>query len=275
MTIVTRRRVYWMLFLGACLCFASSVFLALPIFAGGIDLSFLARSDALLEANVFGYRISSPGPAAASVILSAFYSALCLGFVLYSFRKTVSSEIFFFSFWVLSLGFEAARLFSFRLAALGVPSGFVLAAAHLVLVGRFVGILSFFAASIYAAGFRNEKLGTVALLCIIVGGGFAWILPLNTGVFDPNLLVRPGYSRLCDLLGAFAGMAAVVNFLYAARVTSEKSYRIVAMGAAALLLGQRLLLTQWNPLALLMGFALLISGSWLFVSRLHAYYLWQ
>jgi hypothetical protein len=39
--------------------------------------------------------------------------------------------------------------------------------------------------------------------------------------------------------------------------------------------GNRLLTTQWNPFAMITGFALLVAGSWLFVSRLHSYYLWQ
>ena len=67
----------------------------------------------------------------------------------------------------------------------------------------------------------------------------------------------------------------VADYLYAARSTGEASYRVVALGTAILLVGHRLLTTEWNPLGMIAGFALLVAGSWLFVSRLHAYYLWQ
>jgi hypothetical protein len=67
----------------------------------------------------------------------------------------------------------------------------------------------------------------------------------------------------------------LANFLYAAQSTGEASYRLVALGEAIHFAGQRLLVTQWHPFAIILGFVLLVAGSWLFVSRLHSYYLWQ
>lgn len=274
-TIAARRRIYWILFALACLGFAAAVFLALPLFLGRVDASFLQASGGLRELRFLGATLSSPRLAAAGVLLATLYSALCLGYVLYSFRKTVSSEVFFFAFWVLSLAFEAGRLAVFSLAAGGAPTSLVLAASRLVLAGRFSGLLSIFAAGLYAAGFRNEKLGSVLLLVVVVGGTLAWAIPLNSGVYEATLLVRPGYLKLLDLLALLAGLATAANFVYASGSTGERSYKVVALGAAAFLLGQRILVSQLSPPALALGFALLLCGSWLFVSRLHAYYLWQ
>ena len=274
-TITARRRIYWVLFAFACLGLAASAFLALPVFTGKADTSFLQASGGLPQVAFLGASLPSPSLAAAGVLLSALFSALCLGYVLYSFRKTVSSEIFFFAFWVLSLAIESGRLAVFSLASGGAPTRLVLAATRLVLAGRFCGVLSIFAAGLYAAGFRNEKLGSVLLFVVVIGGTLAWAVPLNTGVYEATLLVRPGYAKLLELLALLAGLATAANFVYAVNSTGERSYRAVALGAAALLLGQRLLVTQVAPLALALGFALLLAGAWLFVSRLHAYYLWQ
>jgi len=274
-TITARRRINWTLFAAACLCLAAAAVHTLPFLLGRADASHLEDSESILAFELLGWKLLSPGFVAVGSLLAGLYAVLCLGFILYSFRKTVSSEMFFFSFWVLSLGFETGRLVVFRLAEAGMTAEATLTATRVVLAARFTGILAIFASSLYAAGFRNEKLGTVLILILAVGAGLAWAMPLNTGVYDPTFLVRPGYVRITGLLGAIAAIATTIDFLYAARSTGERSYRVIALGAAAALLGQGILVSQWHPLALLLGFALLLAGSWLFVSRLHAYYLWQ
>jgi len=72
-----------------------------------------------------------------------------------------------------------------------------------------------------------------------------------------------------------ASMLTVANFLYAVRSTGEPSYKLVALGCAAFLIGRQILVSQLNPFAIIAGFALLVTGSWLFISKLHSYYLWQ
>ncbi len=274
-TTAARRRVYWALFVAACLCLAAAVLLAVPLFIGAVNVGVLERAGALRESRLFGLGISSLGSSAASTVLASLYATLCLGFVLYSFRKTVSPEIFFFSFWVLSLGLECSRLFVFHLAAEGAPTALVHAAARVTLAARTTGLLALFTASLFAAGFRSEKPGSAALLIMLIGAGLARSVPLNSGAYEPTLMLRPGFSALLDLLALASALATAAGFFHAARVSGERSYRAVALGTIALLVGQRLLVTDWRPLSLMLGFGLVLAGSWLFVSRLHAYYLWQ
>jgi hypothetical protein len=213
--------------------------------------------------------------AAGGIGLCALYSALVLGFILYSFRKTVSTEIYFFAFWVLSVGLEALRLVVFDLAAGGGSVYWQIAATKTLLFARYAGYLSLFASGLYAAGFRNEKLGTVAVLVLAISLGLSTAMPINTGSFAATLELRAGYVELNSILVLAVGIVTIADYLYAAHSTGEASYRLVALGAAIFLVGHRLLTTQWNPLAMLAGFVLLVAGSWLYVSRLHAYYLWQ
>ena len=76
-------------------------------------------------------------------------------------------------------------------------------------------------------------------------------------------------------LAAVLALATVLDFFYASFSSGEQSYRVVALGSGLALAGQGLVLAMWQPFALLAGLALLALGSWLLVSRLHAYYLWQ
>ena len=274
-TIVTRRRIYWLLFLSACLCLIAFFPLYFRLSLAGGSPSFLAKAGSLGTFRLGSIPLPSHYLAAAGIGLCALYSALCLGYILYSFRKTVSAEIFFYSFWVLSVGLEVLRLGVFSLAAGSGSIYWQIAATKALLFVRYTGYLSLFASGLYAAGFRNEKLGTVGAVIMAISLGLAVAMPINTGSYAPTLELRAGYVELNAGLALVVALVTVVDFLYAAHSTGEGSYRMVALGAAVFLVGHELLISQWNPIAMIAGFVLLAAGSWLFVARLHAYYLWQ
>lgn len=274
-TIASRRRIYWLLFVLAAALFAGAVFLSLPILASRGGPGFLKAAGAFREASILGLQVSSPASSAVAVLVLSLFSALCLGYILLSFRKTVSPEIFFFSFWVLSLACEAGRLLVFRFASGAYPQPWIILAARVVYGARILGLLCFFAAGLHAAGFRNEKLGSALGVILVAGWSLAQALPFDTGSYEPSLMLHSGYSALSLGLAGLAGLGVVANLFYASFSSGEKSYRIVALGAGAALIGQLLLLLAWYPPTLALGTLLLFLGSWLFVSRLHAYYLWQ
>ena len=236
---------------------------------------FLVKAGALGSFRLGSTELPSDRLAAAGIGLSALYSALVLGYILYSFRKTVSAEVYFFAFWVLASGLETIRLLVFDLAAGGGSVYWQIAATRALLFARYGGYLSLFASGLYAAGFRNEKLGISAAVVMAISFGLAAAMPIDTGAFAVTLELRAGYAGINSILVLTVAIVTVADFLYAAYSTGERSYRAVALGAALLLIGHRLLTTQWNPFLMVAGFVLLVAGSWLFVSRLHAYYLWQ
>jgi hypothetical protein len=274
-TIAARRRTYWGLFLAACACLAAFFPLYLQLSHGERSPVFLVKAGALGSFRLGSLLLSSQYLAAGGIGLCALYSALVLGFILYSFRKTVSAEIYFFAFWVLSVGLEALRLVVFDLAASGGSVYWQTVTTKALLFARYAGYLSLFASGLYAAGFRSEKLGTVVATVIAISLGLATAMPINTGSFASTLELRAGYVELNSILVFVVAIVTVIDYLYAAHSTGEASYRLIALGAAVFLVGHRLLSTQWNPFYMIGGFALLVAGSWLYVSRLHSYYLWQ
>ncbi len=275
MTIASRRRIYWLLFVLAVALFAGAVLLSLPILAAKGGPGFLKAAGAFKVASILGLRVSSPASSAAAVLVLCLFSALCLGYILLSFRKTVSPEIFFFSFWVLSLACESGRLLVFRFASGAYPEPWIILAARVVYGARILGLLCFFAAGLHAASFRNEKLGSALGVIFVAGFSLAQAIPFDTGSYEASLMLRSGYASLSLGLAVLAGLGVVANLFYASFSSGEKSYRIVSLGACSALVGQLLLLASWYPPTLALGTLLLVLGSWLFISRLHAYYLWQ
>jgi hypothetical protein len=237
--------------------------------------AFLVKADALRSFKLGVLVLPSHQLAAAGVGLCALYAALGLGYILYSFRKTVSAEIYFYAFWVLSVGLEVLRLALFNLVAGDCSGYWQIATAKALIFARYAGYFSLFMSGLYAAGFHNEKLGTVSAIILALSFALAAIMPINTGSFAPTLELKPGYASLNEGLAAIVALITVANYIYAATSTGEASYKLVALGAALFLIGHGLLTTQWNPIAMIAGFVLLVEGSWLYVSRLHSYYLWQ
>ncbi len=275
MTISARRKTYWSLFLVSSVLFAAYCLLSLGIIKKPVMPDFLLRSDAYGLFRIGAGAIPSYTLAAIGAGLPALVSVLTLSFILASFRKTVSAEIFFFSFWIASLSFEILRLAVYVMAARGYPDSLQLALTKVLFGARYAGSLSVFMSGVYAAGLRNEKHGANILIILAASIGLAVIMPLNTGTYLHTLELKPGYRSLNEWFFYLLGLMSVLNYLGAVHVRGEKTFGLIALACAASIAGARLLSASWNPWLLGAGFILACAGSWLFVSRLHEYYLWQ
>lgn len=274
-TIAARRRAYWSLFLAACLCLA----LFIPLFSRVASTeeapAFLQKAGVVFTYKLGALPLPSYRLAAVGIGLCTLYAALTLGLIVFNFRKTASSEIFFYSFWVLSVGLEILRLLLYSLAADGASLSIQILGARALVFTRYVGYFSLFLSGLYAAGFRNEKIGMVVVMILAVALGLAASIPVDTGAFTATLELRPGYAEVNSILAFVTGAVTVANFLYAAHNSAEPAYRAAAFGSGLFFIGQRLLISVWNPYLLVFGFLLLALGSAIFVYRLHNYYLWQ
>lgn len=275
MTIATRRKIYWVLFSLALSAFAAGLAFSLPILAGETDSSFLSPSGALFEGRILGFRFASASGALSGALLSGFVATALLAGVLAVFRKTSSAEIFFFSFWALSLALECGRVAVFRLAAGTATDASIEYASRVVLAGRYIGSLALFASGLFAVGLRSEQPGSFAVALVAIGGAFAVAVPLDTGVYLGTLVLRPGYPWIDVALAALAAVVTLANYLRAAAVTGERGYVQAGLGLLVAVIGRQVLESAWNPLLILPGAALVGFGSWILIRRLHAYYLWQ
>jgi hypothetical protein len=274
-TSAARRRIYWVLFVISSLCFVASV----PLLV--LASSNIRAADVLQQSGVWklyrfaGLRLSPSLLAPFAVVLASAIAAGTLGMILLTFRKTVSPEIFFFSFWAAMLSLEVLRPIGFLLVLGGTPLSTQVLLAKLLLGVRYLGSLSVFISGLYAAGLRNEKPVYALALILAVSIALAMLMPVNTGLYSPNLALRTGYAFLNEGFYAVITLITVVNYLVAARTRSEKSYRLIAFGALAFLTGSRVLASSVAPLPILLAFVAIAGGASLYVWKLHSYYLWQ
>lgn len=274
-TIAARRTIYWILFALALGAFSGGLVAAIGSFSGGSDSSFLTDSGALSEGRFLGFRFSSPMGAVFGALLAALMGVGLLVSILSTFRKTTSAEIFFFGFWALSLALEVGRVFVFALGSKAAADHTIANASRLVMTGRYLGDLALLLSGLFAVGLRSEQPGSFAVGLVAIGAAFASAVPLDTGVYEASLILRPGYRGIDQAIGLLAAFITLANYLRAGRVTGEKGYLVAGFGVLLAMVGRVALEVSWHPFPILGGGILIGIGSFLLISRLHAYYLWQ
>lgn len=191
------------------------------------------------------------------------------------FRKTVSPEMFFFIFFVISLSFEALRAGPLLFAISGEPSYYGTVLTRAVEFGRFFGVFCLFVSGLYATGIDYSKFEVVLGVALLVAFTLAFSIPVDPSTFLPNLMYRIGGGD--QILFVFLALEffSILNFLLAAYLRRARDYLLLAVGLAATIAGMDLLLyVGWLPAGAI-GLALLIAGTVIFGNRTHAIYLWS
>jgi len=222
-----------------------------------------------------GLRISSFILSLIDVLTLQLFAVVVGAFILATFRKTVSAEIFFFAFWLSALSFESFRLIHLFLA-IGGSSDSVLAIVDNLYMGvKFIGYMSIFISGLYAAGMRNERQFSIMIACIGISIALASILPMNTGIWMQNLMFQVGYSSLIEGFSLAIILITVTNYLIAVRVRGDKAYYYITLGIAAVAMGAHFASRDGSPLLSLLSLMVMGLGSVLYIYKLHSFYLWQ
>ncbi|MDD3981092.1 MAG: hypothetical protein PHT55_02690 [Spirochaetales bacterium] len=275
MTLQTRRRTYWILFgIDAFLLLVGLVFSLILAFMKRVPI-FLIERGIYATYDLFGLRIPSLGYSLVNALLLAVYSVGVSFFILKTFRKTVSPEIFFFVFWLCSLSFEAIRPLHLFMAVQGASDSSLSILDRLYMGSKFLGLITIFISGLYAAGMRNEKQFSIIAICVGISAALSSIMPVNTGIWAANLMFRLGYGRLVDGFSAAILLITMANYLIAVRVRGDKAYYYIAAGAAMTVAGALIASRGASPLASLISLAVMAAGGFVYIYKLHSFYLWQ
>jgi hypothetical protein len=246
---------------------------ALPVYAdmqadgvrrtGGLFQDFVSR---FLSANLYAVH--------ASMALSALFAFIAITLIYYFFEKTASAEILFVAFFAASFSLETVRLILPLGRLYEVPSLYVLAASRVLLFGRYYGIFSLFAASVYAAGLAVQKqrnmILSVTLATLVVALG----VPVDTQIWDASFTMISGSLSLFRLIETGTFLITVVSFFIAANTRGCRDYAFIGTGAALAFLGRNLLIFADTWAGPASGIIILVAGTWLICIRLHKIYLW-
>jgi hypothetical protein len=209
-----------------------------------------------------------------SIAAAVLYGFIALLLVFHFFEQTQAPEILYVAFFVFSFNAEAARFILPLQRLYGIPSLYLLIVSRILLFGRYFGIFSLFAASVYASGLEVQKQRNILLIILVATLIIALGVPIDTQTWDSTLNMINGYTSLFRLIGTVIFLATIIGFFIAAYSRGSKDYAFTGLGAFLALAGRYLLLSADTWLSPAPGVLLLSLGTWFICTRLHKIYLW-
>ncbi|MCE5256449.1 MAG: hypothetical protein LLF89_06335 [Spirochaetaceae bacterium] len=275
MTLQTRRRTYWSIFI---------LSLAMLLVAIVFAVALLGRKDMpifLIEHGIYkmysfaGLRIPSLTLSVVDVLFSCLFAVVMSASILHTFQKTVSPEIYFFIFWLGSLSFEAIRLVNALSAVSGGSDSLFSFLDRIYVSARLFGVLAIFISGLYAAGLRNEKHFSMIAIAALVSVALTMMMPINTGVWDMTLMFRIGYGSLFRGVVVLVFIVTAFCYIVAKTTRGDVAYYFAAAGACAIMGGAYCLGSDISPLYSIISILTMTAGGGVYIHRLHSYYLWQ
>jgi hypothetical protein len=232
------------------------------------------RAPGVVQALVV--RLFSPAPHAPLATMSAavLYALIVSILIYFFFEKTQSPEITFFVLFALSFVFETLRLMVPLRTLYDFPMFLLVLGARILLFGRFFGVLSLFASSVYAAGLDFQKQGNIIFGIIIITLIVSLGVPVDGMSWDTSLTMISGYSSVFRLAEAGFLFMAVISFLVGAYTRGTRDYLYIALGALLVSLGRNFLISADSWATPLPGLIMLTVGTFFITRRLHQVYLW-
>jgi len=227
------------------------LFVRAVVGAGGGDLAALPLPQIFAIAG-----------AIVTVLLGFFFGAL------YSrlFRRSPSIPVFFVTLYFLSLTLDITKIAQIVALFSRWPHLSPMI-ARVSIFGHIAGIFAIFAAGLYSGGVRMQRHGTVIFAGSVIAFSLSWLIPIDTSSL-PDYLVYPAGIR-ASLEAALVVILAlgVVNFVQAA-ITNENPRLFLTAGAVvAIAVGREILFYFVEPIWILLGGALIITGGTLFAGH--------
>ncbi|ULQ60661.1 hypothetical protein K7I13_05145 [Brucepastera parasyntrophica] len=233
----------------------------------------LNRPFKLLDS--FTTTLQSPYAAIIAIGILPLYSVLLLSYIHFTFEKTQTVEITFFAAAVFAVSLETFRLF-IPLFHLWINSTFLsVTVSRIVLFSRFFVLLTLLASVIFNTEQAVQMVGSLIFLLAFVSVSLAYAFPMNTEIIGSNFLVAQGYNSIVNYFFAITGILTVLSYIVLGKQRGIAEYTGAAAGILLMLLGYVQLIFCDTWLFLVTGAIMLFFGSWLYLKRIHHYYLWQ
>jgi hypothetical protein len=220
----------------------------------------------ILEASAYG--------AFAAALISVGYS-FAAGICIYRFfEKTPSPEILYIAFFVMSFAFEACRVMIPFIKVNEFPVIYLVITGRIALFGRYLGIFSLLAASIFASGFNIQEQKYTIIILVSASIIFAIQAPIDGFSWNTALNVTMGYSALFNAVEMSIAAITLIGFLISTLMRGSNAYLFISAGVLLVFLGRNFLFNADTPVASILGALFLVAGTWLMCTRLHGVYLW-
>jgi hypothetical protein len=217
----------------------------------------------------------NPVATVAAIGIFPILSLAGLLYVLFAFEKTQTVEITFFAAAIFVLSLESLRIFV-PLYGLWVHANFFSAAiSRAVIFCRIFVLLALLASAIFTTGETIQQVGPSLFLLAFFSLSLANVMPINSGGMTSTFMIPTGFRGSLVSLLSLLGVLTLVSYLVLGKTRGIPEYGDSAGGIFLFLVGYALLALCDSWLFFAAGALLISVGSWVYLDRIHRYYLWQ
>lgn len=210
-----------------------------------------------------------------SFLILFIYVPVCFFLLLHYFENTQTTEIIFFTGFLIACLAEAARFLSICLGLWQSFTNILIFAGKVVLFGRTLAPLSFLCAAILSETSQRQDIERNYIIMAAVSTVFAALIPMNTGKIASTGLVTEGFIGLINWFRFLLFATAIISFFIQGIKKNSTEQKHLASSSAVLLLSYSILLTCDNFVFLALGTLGLIAGTYRYLLFLHKMYMWN
>ncbi|MCL2479064.1 MAG: hypothetical protein FWF22_06155 [Treponema sp.] len=252
---------------------AAAAFIILPVYPSALNGS--VRSTAGFYQQIAEKLLkSSPYVPFVSMAAAVVYSLAGIILITYFFRQTKSPEIIFVGLFIISMAFECIRIIIPLKLIMDLPNIYLTNSSRIILFGRYFGLFSLFAASVYTAGLEVQKQQYVILICFAASLILAMGVPVDGLSWDSTLIMLNDFNTTFIMIQAGIIGITIVSFLISAYTRGSKDYIFIGIGALLAFFGRNILFSADTWASPAPGLIILSVGTWMICTRFHHIYLW-
>jgi hypothetical protein len=188
------------------------------------------------------------------------------------YKKSGSTELFFFVLSLTSMAFESFRIAGVLLYLSAVPTFVLTMITRIVYFGRFMSIFFLLCSSLYACEIRYHKFINFAGLMLVVALGISYLISLDGTRFLSTFLNQLDDEPGIFLIISTTTLFSIVNFIIAA-IKRNMRFLYIAISILFVVAGQEIIFFSSNPILSGMAIASMVFGIIIFYKEIDRIYL--
>ena len=210
-----------------------------------------------------------------SFLVFFFYIPVCFFFLIRYFENTQTSEIIFFTGFLIACMAETSRFLAICLGLWQSFSNILIFSGKIVLFGRTLAPLSFLCSAILSETSQRQDVERNYIIMVTVSVVFAAIIPMNTARISSTGLVTEGFMVLINIFRLLLFITTILSFYINGIQKNSIEHKHLASSSCVILLSYAVLLSCDNFVFLALGTAGLFIGTYRYLLFVHKMYMWS
>ncbi len=211
---------------------------------------------------------SMPYASLLATVFIAVYAPVACYLVRYSFEKTQSAEIIYFSVFLIGC---LCEVFSLAIPVFSLWDSYsflLLFIGRGAFAGRILTVMSFLFAALFSKESQIQEADRNVVITIFLSILFAAIIPVDARTISSAMMVKTGFTSTFAAAKICLTAITFFTFFFTDRKLTGIGYLILYGGYAILITGS-------SPFTTLIGGLCLFLGSKMYLNEIHMYYLWK